>query len=185
MSDFTQNQDLILSIRSGDRMAMPSIYKLYYGKLCTFALSYVHSHDESEEIVQETMVWLWENRKTLIPELNLKSLLFTIVKNKCLNSISYQQMRNRVHTILQEVTEANSTDINFYFADELDALYEKAVMELPEEFRQSFIMNRIEMMTYSEIAASLGVSKQTVAYRISQCLRLLRIALADYLPEKK
>lgn len=43
-------------------------------------------------------------------------------------------------------------------------------------------MNRFEEMTYNEIAERTGVSPKTIAYRISQALKILRTELKDYIP---
>jgi RNA polymerase sigma-70 factor (ECF subfamily) len=37
-------------------------------------------------------------------------------------------------------------------------------------------------MTYNEIATKMGISPKTIAYRISQAIKLIRIQLVDYLP---
>ena len=43
-------------------------------------------------------------------------------------------------------------------------------------------MNRFENLTYQEIADKAGVSSKTIAYRISQALKILRTELKDYIP---
>lgn len=68
------------------------VYKQYYRGLYAFASQYV-AETETEEIVQDVMMWLWENRLVLVPEMSLKSLLFTMVKNKCLNNITHNQIK--------------------------------------------------------------------------------------------
>ena len=86
--NINDNNAVISALREGDEEVFDHIYRYYFRGLCAFCSQYV-TLSESEEIVQDTMMWLWENRKTLIPELTLKTLLFTIVKNKALNKISY------------------------------------------------------------------------------------------------
>ena len=56
------------------------------------------------------------------------------------------------------------------------------IRELPDEYRKAFEMNRFEEMTYNEIAERTGVSPKTIAYRISQALKILRTELKDYIP---
>ena len=43
-------------------------------------------------------------------------------------------------------------------------------------------MNRFGHLTYNEIAERTGVSPKTIAYRISQSLKILRTELKDYMP---
>ena len=58
---------------------------------------------------------------------------------------------------------------------------EIALSKLPEDYRKAFEMNRFDDFTYKEIADKLNVSEKTIAYRISQALKILRIELKDYL----
>lgn len=83
-----------LELIAGDEQAFDTVYKQYYRGLCAFASQYV-TVPESEEIVQDVMMWLWENRKSLVADMSLKSLLFTIVRNKCLNTISHIQVKQQ------------------------------------------------------------------------------------------
>lgn len=175
------NYETIRKLRSGDEVAFDAVYKFYYKGLCAFASQYV-SFDESQEIVQDTMLWLWENREGLIPEMSLKSFLFMIVRNKSLNCISHVQIKNKIHKELKEKYEGRFSHPDFYIENELMHLYAEAIKKLPEEFKEAFLMNRVEGLTYKEIAERLHVSPQTVNYRIGQTLKFFRTELKDYLP---
>lgn len=177
----TENEQTLHLLNAGDESAFDTVYKQYYRGLCAFASQYV-AETEIEEIVQETMMWLWENRTSLIPELSLKSLLFMMVKNKCLNNITHNQIKQRVHEKLFAKFENQFEDPDFYIENELIALAAKAIRELPEDYRKAFEMNRFDNLTYNEIAERTGVSPKTVAYRISQALKILRVELKDYMP---
>lgn len=174
------NKQTLLLLKSGQESAFDEIYRQYYRALCAFASQYV-AKNEYEEIIQDVMLWLWENRRMLIPEMSLKSLLFTIVKNKCLNRISHEQVRQQVHEKLYLKFQEQFENPDFYLG-ELMALASKAIRELPDEYRIAFELNRFDGLTYQEIAKQSGVSSQTIAYRISQALKILRVQLKDYLP---
>lgn len=176
----TENAQTLLLLKAGDEPTFDAIYKQYYRGLCAFASQYV-PENECEEAVQDTMMWLWENRSMLIPGMSLKSLLFTIVKNKCLNNLSHTQVKQQVHEKLYAKFQDQFEDPDFYLG-ELMALASKAIRELPEEYRIAFELNRFDELTYNEIAERMGVSPKTIAYRISQALKILHTELKDYLP---
>ena len=170
-----------LELIAGDEQAFDTVYKQYYRGLCAFASQYV-TVPESEEIVQDVMMWLWENRCTLMEDLTLKTLLFTIVKNKALTRLSHFEIKRKVH---QEIVDKYDSELNnpdFYLSDELFRLYEEALKRLPKEYLEAYEMNRNQHLTHKEIAEKLNVSPQTINYRIGQALKLLRVALKDYLP---
>lgn len=175
------NANVIKALHQGDEAAFDRVYSFYFRGLYAFCSQYV-SLSEAEEIVQDTMMWLWENRLTLIPDLTLKTLLFTIVKNKALNRVSHYEVRRKVHQEIAQKYEAEFTSPEFYLENELFHLYEDALNKLPAELRQAFEMNRNQQLTHKEIAEKLNVSPQTVNYRIGQALKILRIELKDYLP---
>lgn len=177
-----ENNNLAINIlKSGDQSTFENVYRCYYKGLCSFGSQYVPL-EEAEEIVQDTMMWLWENREDLNSELSLKSLLFTIVKNKALNNIKHEDIRRKVHSTIAEKYREEFESPDFYLNNELFHLYKKALAKLPTDFQMVFEMNRMQHLTHKEIAELLNISPQTVNYRISQVLKLLRTELKDYLP---
>lgn len=180
-SRMDDNDAIITALNEGDEAVFDDVYRYYFRGLCAFCSQYV-TLAESEEIVQDTMMWLWENRTKLIATLTLKSLLFMIVKNKALNRISHLEIKRRVHQEIAEKYEAEFTSPEFYLNNELFRLYETALNKLSPECRQAYEMNRKEHLTHKEIAEKLNVSHQTINYRISHALKILRIELKDYLP---
>ena len=180
--DIDNNKSIVNALRMGDEKVFNAVYRYYFRRLCAFCSQYVNEQEEIEEIVQDTMMWLWENRTALMPELTLKTLLFTIVKNKSLNRISHIEVKRKVHQEIEEKYKEEFTNPDFYMFNELFALYEDALKKLPADYREAYEMNRNRLMTHKEIAEELQVSPQTVNYRIGQALKLLRATLKDYLP---
>ncbi|MFA6831609.1 MAG: RNA polymerase sigma-70 factor [Bacteroidaceae bacterium] len=176
-----ENNRLASSIKQGDMHAFDILYRKFYAGLVSFATRYI-DFEHAEEIVQDTMIWLWEHRDSLNLDMNLNSFLFTIVKNRALNVIKHQSIKSKVHQEICDKYEANFMDIDFYGETELHKLYEDALIKLPETYRTVFVMNREKGMTYEEIAQELNISPKTVGYRISQSLKILRVELRDYLP---
>src|SRR5665647_947302 len=72
---------LVHNLSKGNLLAFNTLYKNYSGRLYRFALGYLKSEDEAEELVQEVFTIIWEKRKDLKEELSFKSFLFTIAFN--------------------------------------------------------------------------------------------------------
>lgn len=175
------DEEIIDKLRTGNEQVFDTVYKQYYRGLCAFASQYVDDN-ESEEIVQDVMMWLWEHRTMLLPDFSLKSLLFTMVKNRCLNNITHNQIKKQVHENLYNKFKDQFEDPDLYMNKELIALVTKAIRELPDDYRQAFELNRFHHLTYNEIAQKSGVSSKTIAYRIGQSLKILRTELKEYVP---
>lgn len=184
MKDATINQSdeaLFLNIQKGDEKAFDTLFLKYYGVLCAYAKQFV-GFEEREEIVQDVMVWLWENRAMVSIETSPKHYLFRAVKNSCFSLINRNETRLRIVAKLHEHLHTVYEDCDFYIVEELSEQIERALNRLPDTYREAFELNRFQNMTYREIADKLQVSSKTIDYRIQQSLKLLRIELKEYLP---
>lgn len=183
-SDITNNitdEVLFEKIQAGDVKAFDILFMRYYPLLCAYAKQFV-DFDDGQEIVQDVMVWFWENSSMQVIESSPKNYLFRAVKNRCLTLINRNELKQRVVSSMYENQQSQYEDPDFYIVEELTRKIENALSRLPETYREAFEMNRFQSMTYNEIAEKLNVSSKTVDYRIQQALKLLRVELKDYLP---
>ena len=76
-----------------------SIYKTYYSRLCVFAYGFLQNENDAEEIVQNVMLKLWEQKDKINEIENMQAYLFRSVKNQCLNFIK----RNKLADVCDHV----------------------------------------------------------------------------------
>lgn len=171
---------LFEAIRRGDLSAYEAMFLKYYSPLYEYASQFVVEQD-AEELVQDLMTYIWEEREHLVIESSLKSYLFIAVKNRSVNAIRKQKYRERVHARLYDyLTEQQIDDPDFYMVNELAIKINNAIEELPESYRRVFEMSRFEGLPNAQIAVALNISIKTVEYRITRSLKMLRIKLKDY-----
>lgn len=173
---------LLERLEQGDMRAYEEIFTRYYATLCAYTRLYVREGETGENIVQDLMLWLWENRSTLHINESLSRYLFRATRNRCLKYLNHESIERRVLGHLSESLHEEFEAPDFYQIEELQERIRKAVEQLPASYREVFEMNRFQHMTYEEIAARLNISSKTVDYRIQQSLKLLRIHLKEYLP---
>lgn len=181
VTDKMNDEILFQKVQAGDMKAFDMLFMRYYPLLCAYAKRFV-DFDDGQEIVQDVMVWLWENRAMQVIESSPKNYLFKAVKNRCLTLINRNELKQRIVDTISVNMQAQYEDPDFYVVEELARNIETALARLPESYREAFEMNRFQHMTYSEIAEKLDVSSKTVDYRIQQALKILRTELKDYLP---
>lgn len=181
ITDNITDEVLFERIRTGDVKAFDILFMRYYPILCAYAKQFVDFYD-GQEIVQDVMVWFWENSSMQVIESSPKNYLFKAVKNRCLTLINRNELKERVVSAMYENQQSRYEDPDFYVVEELTRNIEAALSRLPETYREAFEMNRFQNMTYNEIAEKLNVSSKTVDYRIQQALKLLRVELKEYLP---
>ena len=92
---------LIEQIQLGSKDAFKQMFIKFYSPLCEYASQYV-SDEDAEELIQELMLFIWENRNSLFVEISLKSYLFMAVKHRCLNAIKRQLYHERVHSLIYD-----------------------------------------------------------------------------------
>lgn len=176
------NEDFLLSaLRQSDRKAYNLLFRKYYPILCAYGHKFI-SLEDSEEIVQDVLFWLWEIRKELVIEKSLSQYLFKMIYHRAINRIASLQVKNKADTVYFEQMQEMLQDTDYYQLIELKELLKKAIDKLPESYREAFVMHRFQHMSYKEIAEKSGVSNKTIDYRIQQALKLLRKELKDYLP---
>lgn len=169
------------NIQMGNADAFNDMFMHYYSPLCEYASQYI-SDAEAEELVQDIMIYLWENRTSVFVHKSLKAYLFGSVKNRCYNCIRNGRAKARAHDYIYECLKSRIESPDYYFLNELTHNINMVIDSFPEKYKETFCMSRFGEMSNAEIAEQLGISVKTVEYRISQCLRILRCELKDYLP---
>lgn len=176
------NDDQIINLlQNSDREAYKQLFLKYYSPLCEYASNYI-SDEDSEELVQDLMLFIWETRKSIIIGTSLKSYLFISTKHRCLNAIKKNLYHERIYNKIYDKLKDQFENPDYYFVSELTEHINRAIKELPENYRDTFALSRFGELTNSQIAMKQGISIKTVEYRISQSLKILRIKLKDYLP---
>lgn len=74
--DINNNKSIITALKAGEEYVFDAVYRHYFSRLCAFCSQYVSEQEEIEEIVQDTMMWLWENRCSLLEELTIENASF-------------------------------------------------------------------------------------------------------------
>ncbi len=176
-----EEQELVTQVNKGSVKAFEMIFKTYYVELSRFAVKYVGSTEQAEEIVQELFLTIWENREKLSITSSLKSYLYTSIKNRSLNylksaAVKYIQRQEEVSVHNHPVSLDVEEYINY---NELQHTIQKAVEKLPEKCRIIFTLSRQAGLSYQEIANELNLSIKTVEAQMGIALKRIRGDLSE------
>lgn len=181
----TPDHELATAIRNGDEVSFEAMFRHWYPRLCGFAGRFLPDRDAAEEVVQDMFCSLWEKRVDFKPTSSLNAYLFSAVRNRCLNQLQHQKVRQdkqeAIGTRLEEQGRGLHPD-ELLEGRELKLRIEEAVAELPERCKEVFQLSRYEGKKYKEIATEMGISPRTVEVQIGKALKHLRGALRDILP---
>ncbi len=174
-----------------DENMFSEIYREYKARFIYFARTYVRDEFIADDLVVESFMYYWENRRTLVNQLNIPAYILTIIKNKCLNYLQREKIREDVERNLQNrdmwelqlrIATLEACNPEMLFSEELHKLIDKTLESLPSQSREIFIRSRYENQTNKEIAMTMGLSVKSVEYHITKTLKIFRKALADYFP---
>jgi len=166
---------------NGDSTAFEIIFKKYYQNLYQFAGRFILDAQTAENVVQEMFVTLWTEREKLQIKSSLKSYLFTAVRNRSINQIRQQKIRDtRKNNNAIEQDESKNPE-NEYIDHEFQTAVHAAIRKLPNKCRQIYLMKRYDNLKYDEIAEILDISVNTVKTQLKRALALLQKHLAHLL----
>ncbi len=173
--------ELIRRLRSDDRSAFDALFRQYARRVYGFALGYVKSPEEAEELVQDVFLNVWEHRHTLQPDGSLRGYLFTATYHAVLNFFRRHTREQRYLEYLRQHFEEAQSHLDEYLdGQELERLTDAALARLPPKRREVFLLSRREGLTYAQIAQRQGISPKTVEAQVSEALRFLRKYLRRY-----
>ncbi|MEM7371552.1 MAG: RNA polymerase sigma-70 factor [Bacteroidota bacterium] len=155
-----------------ESFAFKSLYDRYYDAIRNFLYYKSGNIYLAEDLTQEAFLILWKKRESIDPD-KVKSYLYTIANNLFLNEVKHQKVVMKFNQ--QPVSTTSYETPQFVLEeDEFRQKLETAISSLPEKNRVVFLMNRIDKLTYKEIAARLGLSVKAVEKRMHKALLELR-----------
>ncbi len=149
-----------------------SLFDQHYEGIKSFLYYKIGDIEIAEDIVQEVFLKLWDKRASI--ELKtVKSFLFTIANNMAINHLKH---RNIVFNFARNEHHNEKVDSPHYELEmkEFKENLERLLAEMPENYRVVFLMNRIDKLTYNEIAERLELSVKAIEKRMSNALSFLR-----------
>jgi RNA polymerase sigma factor (sigma-70 family) len=161
-----------------------------------FAYSLCQSKQDSEELVSETVVKAFENRRQLKEEEKIKQWLFRILNNVFISN--YRKAKNRRNINLPDTTDSSfslfeqigtssfidtGTPEKSFINKITKEKIHQAIKELPDEFRITLVLCDIDEFSYAEIASITQVAIGTVRSRIARARCSLQKKLWTYAVE--
>lgn len=170
--------ELVKLLIADDEDAFVQLYLTYKEKLLYFCVSLLKSREQSDDIVQEVFLQLWECRSFLNPELSFSSFIFTIAKNRCLNKLKSTAVEQKAQELLKGQEEL------FLLEDELatkeyETIFQTIISELPTRRQEIFRLSREKYLTHKEIAEITGISVNTVQDHISKAIEFIKSELTS------
>lgn len=175
-----QDKEILKRLQHGDEGAFENIYRVYspglYGKL----LRLLKSVSQTEEILQDVFIKIWEYRASIDPDKSFRAFLFKIAENKVYDFFRRNSRDQKFKAELIAISTENDQAIREYLNnDEKSVLLQNAIGELPSQRQQVFRLIKLERRSYKEVSEQLGISLSTISDHIVKATKSVRARLEN------
>ena len=170
---------LTAGLRRGKEEAFAYVFRMYYSPLLNYAGRILKDVEAANDVVQECFCRLYERRRELRKELQVRPYLYKSVYNTCMDAIKHQKVESNY--INQEL-------LDFYFSkvvetpeaeqalldEDLKGAIQDAINKLPERCREIFVLSKVDGLSNKQIAEQLNIAETTVKTQVQRAYRMLR-----------
>lgn len=133
--------------------------KEYQKPLYNHVRNIVLSHDDADDVLQNTFVKVFQNLKNFKAESKLFTWMYRIATNEALSFLNQKARKSGISSLeLQNKTIDNLKADVYFDGDEIQIKLQKAIAGLPEKQQLVFKMKYFEDLKYEEISKIVGTS---------------------------
>ena len=178
------DEQLMSLFQGGDENAYIELVNRYKDKLINFIFSYLGDLESSEDVVQETMIKLYQKKHYYKEIAKFSTWLYTIAKN--LANTELRKRKQRKTTLLSQFSKDDKTyelpsndpepgqEIQ---TDIVNKIIRDAVDQLSEKFKIVIVLRDIQGLSYEDISEIINVPIGTVKSRINRARLQLQVEL--------
>jgi RNA polymerase sigma-70 factor (ECF subfamily) len=172
----------IIGLQNSSYKDFRVLYDTYAGNLHGFVFGLVKSESLTKDIVQETFIKVWINRKNIDAQQSFKSYLFKISQNLIIDNFR-KQMSNPFFESYLNYNEKLSVENDIEQKIDFDLFAERleiAKHKLTPRQREIFELNKEQGISVLEIAQRLNINEQTIYNQLSTAMRLLKKEIGTF-----
>lgn len=174
--DKLSDEELISRFQEGDNNSYNEIVKRYKDRLINFVYRYTGNYDDSEDIVQDTLVKVYVSKHLYKEVAKFSTWIYTIA----INLAKTKLIKKKKFRIFSLSSAYDDEDKDFDIKDEAflpdddanskfqEKHIEKALASIPENYRKLVILRDVEEFSYEEICEMTGLPMGTVKSRINR-----------------
>lgn len=175
---------LVRASQRGDKTAFGSLIDQYYKNIYRLAYQYTGSHQDADDICQDTFLRAFDSIRKLRDAKRFKGWIFMIALNLLRKRIKdRRQVAARTQDgVALELTEHNSVEpFETLSAKEKAAIIHKQLQKMPEHMRLVTILILMEGLTQKDAAGVLNCSEASVSRRLDMARKWLRPRLRKFI----
>ncbi len=189
------DKELIIRLKKNDEIAFQVLVGLYSKKVYNTCIGMLQNMEDAEDVSQEILITIHLNIVKFKEESSLSTWIYRIAVNKCLEFIRKKNRKKRfgiiksifstdVERVLENHSDFMHPGIQLENQERAKILF-KAIDLLPENQRTTYILHKIEQLSYTEIAQILNLSLSAVESLLFRGKQNLKQHLAVYYEENE
>jgi len=192
MTQELSDEELLAAFQQGDASAFELLLRRHRGPLFTFLVRMLGDKEKAEDLAQETFLRIVKSAATWEQRAKFQTWLYTIARNLCVDQSRRDKFRRT--SSLDDSGPQGAEDEGAPLVDQvagqgplpdraaesvrLRPVLQRALLGLPDEQREVFVLREQAGVPFKEIAEMIGVNENTVKSRMRYALEGLRRALA-------
>lgn len=176
MENYPQNeQDLLIRLKLGQQEAFSALYSQYSDRLLYFVQRTTKSPYLAEDVVHDTFMKIWQHRDQIDSSKPFKPYIFVIAKRTLLDLLKRARHEAEIINEIKKYTfEEDHTTELFLAYNESSHLINEAIAQLSGQVKKTFMLCRIQGMSYKQAAETLNVTESTINKHMSKALQIVR-----------
>ena len=167
MESRDRDDELLKRFRAGDREAFTALYRAHQASVYRFALSMTGDETRATEVTQDVFIWLIHHAESFDPSRGALGAFLSGVTRKFLRRRRAEEMR---WAPLDEISLAETRSPS---GDSDAETLRRAIVALPEKYREVVVRCDLEEKSYEEAAGVIGIAVGTVRSRLHRARALL------------
>ena len=186
MKNISNNNDseLVEKAKKGNEMAFNFLMNKYYARVYASLLSFTKSHQDSEDLTQQTFLKVWQQLKTFRGDSAFFTWVYRIAINLAKNFVTSSGFKKqKINTSIEDA----EIDISSFDDIESAVIHNESLEEisnfidsLPESLKTAFVLRESEGKSYEDIAAITETPIGTVRSRIFRA----RESIVDFIEKE-
>jgi RNA polymerase sigma factor (sigma-70 family) len=176
-------QELISQLRQGDEHAFKQMVTEYQDTVFNTALGILQQSSDAEDTAQEVFIQVYRSIHQFKEQASLATWIYRITVSKCLDVLRRNKRKKRFGFItnilgsnnqpLYESADFNHPGVSLEKKEDAALLF-KMISLLPENQKAAFILNKLEGLSYNEIALILHTTESAVDSLLQRAKQNLR-----------
>ena len=172
------SEAVFVDFKAGYSKAFRIIFDAYHQIVLQHAYGFCRQREEAEEIAQDTFTQLFIYRDRIQDGESILPFLYAVSKRIAISHFRRKIIREQALEHIEIFPNNNSYDTQeAVLVKELQHTLDKIVDELPQQQKKVFILNKLDDLSYQEIAERLAVSKNTVKNHLTVATKTVRLKL--------